>query len=52
MAIPMERIFPNGPRSMTRRIPQWFSDIVETGPGFSPAQVGFFQAWYEPQRKR
>ncbi len=27
-------------------------DMVDTGPGLTPAQVEFYQAWYEKQQKR
>ncbi|MGH9648017.1 MAG: carboxylesterase family protein, partial [Bryobacteraceae bacterium] len=50
---------PNG-----KNLPKWspfddkkntrmvLGDVVETGPGLTPAQVEFFQAWYDRQTKR
>jgi hypothetical protein len=50
---------PNG-----KNLPKWSSfddkkntrmvlgDVAETGRGLTPAQVEFFQAWYDQQNKR
>jgi para-nitrobenzyl esterase len=50
---------PNG-----KNLPKWspfddkkntrmvLGDVVESGPGLTPAQIEFFQAWYDKQTKR